>query len=533
MRKFSKLFVALILAVVLIGSSVYITAFAEGLPSSGECGADATYTFSNGVLTISGTGQMRNYDIGDSPFDSCDEIEKIIVESGITSIGENSFSWCNNLTEVSLPNTLTEIGEIAFYECNNLSEITIPNSLKSVGYMNFEYCSNMQTIYYMGTEEEFAKIDFGYSEDWSKFNIIYHNHTYKSTVTKATLTKNGKTVKKCAECGKTVSTVLYYPKTISISKTSYDYNGKVITPGVTVKNSKGKALKKGTDYTVSYSSARKKVGNYSATVNFKGNYTGKKVLKFKIMPKVSFASAALCVKQTKKINAKSSNKITYKSSNKKVASVNSKGVITAVKKGSATITVTSNKLSKTIKVKVSNPYIKLNKTKLSVDKGKSATLKATVFPSNAKVIWKSANTKIAKVSSKGKITGVKVGSTTVKATIKYKGKTYQKSCKVTVKKPKPVDAGSTQAAKRAKEYLGIMAFSRKGLIEQLEFEGFTNSQAIYGVDHSGANWKSQAVKKAKDYLDIMSFSRSGLIEQLEFEGFTSAEANYAVSEIGL
>ena len=89
------------------------------------------------------------------------------------------------------------------------------------------------------------------------------------------------------------------------------------------------------------------------------------------------------------------------------------------------------------------------------------------------------------------------------------------------------------AVKKAKAYLNTMAFSRSGLIKQLEFEGFTNDEAIYGVDNVSVDWNEQAVKKAKAYLDTMAFSRSGLIKQLEFEGFTYEQAVYGVEQNGL
>ncbi len=87
-----------------------------------------------------------------------------------------------------------------------------------------------------------------------------------------------------------------------------------------------------------------------------------------------------------------------------------------------------------------------------------------------------------------------------------------------------------QALKKAKSYLNSSAFSKSGLTEQLEYEGFTSSQAKYGVDNCGANWNEQAVKKAKQYLKSSSFSRQRLKEQLEYEGFTSSQAEYGVSQ---
>jgi hypothetical protein len=56
---------------------------------------------------------------------------------------------------------------------------------------------------------------------------------------------------------------------------------------------------------------------------------------------------------------------------------------------------------------------------------------------------------------------------------------------------------------------------------------------VYGVDHCDADWMEQAVKKAKSYLDMMAFSRSGLIEQLEYEGFTTEQAVHGVEANGL
>lgn len=89
------------------------------------------------------------------------------------------------------------------------------------------------------------------------------------------------------------------------------------------------------------------------------------------------------------------------------------------------------------------------------------------------------------------------------------------------------------AVRKAEEYLNVMPFSKSGLIEQLEFEGFTNEEAVYGVNNVSVDWNEQAVKKAEEYLDIMPFSRSGLIEQLEFEGFTYEQAVYGVEQNGL
>ncbi|MBQ3137707.1 MAG: fibronectin type III domain-containing protein [Clostridia bacterium] len=112
-----------------------------------------------------------------------------------------------------------------------------------------------------------------------------YEHTYQTITTKATLKKNGKTEIKCSVCGSvSKTTTIYYPKTIKLSATTYTYNNKTKTPSVTVKDSKGKTLKKGTDYTVTYPKKRKAIGKYTVTVTFKGNYSGTKKLTFEIVP---------------------------------------------------------------------------------------------------------------------------------------------------------------------------------------------------------------------------------------------------------
>ena len=131
--------------------------------------------------------------------------------------------------------------------------------------------------------------------------------------------------------------------------------------------------------------------------------------------------------------------VTWKSSNNKIATVSSKGTVKGVKKGTAIITVTTKDGGKTATCKVTvKPVavksVKLNKKTASVKKGKTITLKATITPSNATtktVTWKTSNKKIATVTSKGIVKGVKKGTATITVTTKDGKKTAK--CKVTVK----------------------------------------------------------------------------------------------------
>lgn len=92
--------------------------------------------------------------------------------------------------------------------------------------------------------------------------------------------------------------------------------------------------------------------------------------------------------------------------------------------------------------------------------------------------------------------------------------------------------GQRNAISTAENYLDYTAFSRTGLIEQLEFEEYATEDATFAVDHLDVDWDHQAAAKAEDYLDFTSFSRQGLIDQLLFEGFTQEQAEYGVTAVG-
>lgn len=130
-------------------------------------------------------------------------------------------------------------------------------------------------------------------------------------------------------------------------------------------------------------------------------------------------------------------KITWTSSKKSVATVSSKGVVKAKKKGTAVITAKYGKKKLTCKVTVKQPVtsIKLSKTSISLNEGKTYSLKTSIAPKNADnkaVVWKSSNKKIATVSSKGIVAAKSAGTATITATAKD-GSGKKSSCKVTIK----------------------------------------------------------------------------------------------------
>ncbi|MCD8347073.1 MAG: leucine-rich repeat protein [Lachnospiraceae bacterium] len=135
------------------------TEAAVSATASGTCGADTsnlTWTLEDGVLTISGTGDMATYavnttSVSDSTtnppwFSYNDTITSVVIESGVTSIGAYAFMHCTALTSITIPSTVTAIGARAFYECTALPSITIPDSVTTISSYAFLYCSSLKSI---------------------------------------------------------------------------------------------------------------------------------------------------------------------------------------------------------------------------------------------------------------------------------------------------------------------------------------------------------------------------------------------------
>lgn len=100
--------------------------------TSGTCGAEGDgsnlrWSLSGGVLTISGTGAMKNWKnyYDPSPWEKNDQITHVVIESGVTSIGNSAFWGCFYLTDISMPDTVTRIGGEAIYACLNLTSLDI------------------------------------------------------------------------------------------------------------------------------------------------------------------------------------------------------------------------------------------------------------------------------------------------------------------------------------------------------------------------------------------------------------------------
>jgi len=114
----------------------------------GTCGNGVYWSYNNTskTLAIFGMGAMENYKYWNTRWFDYQEITKVVISDGVTSIGENAFFECSALTSITIPASVTSIGEWAFRDCHALTSITIPASVTSIGENAISRCRSLASI---------------------------------------------------------------------------------------------------------------------------------------------------------------------------------------------------------------------------------------------------------------------------------------------------------------------------------------------------------------------------------------------------
>ena len=141
-----------LLALAMLLALLPTAAFAADIVDSGTCGAEGngsnvTWSLdSDGTLTIAGSGKMKDYQFTDAPWKSqSDQIKKIVIKNGVTSIGINAFYLCSNATTVDIPESVTSISYGAF-QSSGLTSVAIPASVTELVWNAFFGCNKLQKV---------------------------------------------------------------------------------------------------------------------------------------------------------------------------------------------------------------------------------------------------------------------------------------------------------------------------------------------------------------------------------------------------
>ena len=118
-------------------------------------------------------------EIGESAFASCVKLKNLSFENDIYSIGKSAFSFCEGIRYLKLAGKITKIPERAFESCNFIETVIISDNIEYIGANAFRDISDAANIYYMGTSEDWEKINlnsnFEMNEDFIFFNYTSGN----------------------------------------------------------------------------------------------------------------------------------------------------------------------------------------------------------------------------------------------------------------------------------------------------------------------------------------------------------------------
>ena len=511
--------------------------------------------------------------IGNSAFSGCESLPEAILPSGVEKIESNAFKNCKALKKAAVPDTVSSIGSSAFYGCEALTDITLGSKLKKIESQTFYGCIVLPSIvipYNVTTIGDSAFVNC------TKLTQITVPRNTTSIASNAFSYPKKMTMYGPSDCyaqtyasGKGIKYVTQDIHATSVSldsteKTAERYDDFQLTATIAPLNF--------TDAVV-WTSSNEEVATVSDTgyVEICGVGTAvitvtagnvKAVCKItvpQLIDWIEFDEDEIELKAGQTYQLKpyispsdaTNKKLKYTSSDTKVAEVSASGLVTAKSEGEAKIRAAATDGSDeyavcyvTVTGKAKVTGITLDRTSAEVKRGEKLTLNVTASPSyasNKKVVWKSANTKIATVDANGSVTAKAPGRTKITVT-SSENSSYQASCTVTVpyKITYKLNKGKNNASNPSTYYgkkVTLKNPSRKGYAFAGWYTDAKFKKKITSISSSAksdyvlyAKWTKVKVAKASLTSAKNSKSKQILLKYKKVSGAKGYEISYSTDK---
>ena len=541
------------------------------LPSMLKAISSSTFEGCKKLTTINFPSTLTT--IGNSAFSGCESLPEAILPSGVEKIESNAFKNCKALKKAAVPDTVSSIGSSAFYGCEALTDITLGSKLKKIESQTFYGCIVLPSIvipYNVTTIGDSAFVNC------TKLTQITVPRNTTSIASNAFSYPKKMTMYGPSDCyaqtyasGKGIKYVTQDIHAISVSlditeKTTERYDDFQLTATIAPLNFTDAVVWTSSNEEVATVSDTGYVeicgvGTAVITVTAGNVKAACKITVPQLIDWIEFDEDEIELKAGETYQLKpyispsdaTNKKLKYTSSDTKVAEVSASGLVTAKSEGEAKIRAAATDGSDeyavcyvTVTGKAKVTGITLDRTSAEVKRGEKLTLNATVSPSyasNKKVVWKSANTKIATVDANGSVTAKAPGRTKITVT-SAENSSYQASCTVTVpyKITYKLNKGKNNASNPSTYYgkkVTLKNPSRKGYAFAGWYTDAKFKKKITSISSSAksdyilyAKWTKVKVAKASLTSAKNSKSKQILLKYKKVSGAKGYEISYSTDK---
>ncbi len=511
--------------------------------------------------------------IGNSAFSGCESLPEAILPSGVEKIESNAFKNCKAMKKAVVPDTVSSIGSSAFYGCEALTDITLGSKLKKIESQTFYGCTVLPSIvipYNVTTIGDSAFVNC------TKLTQITVPRNTTSIASNAFSYPKKMTMYGPSDCyaetyasGKGIKYVTQDIHATSVSldiieKTAERYDDFQLTATIAPLNFTDAVVWTSSNEEVATVSDTGYVeicgvGTAVITVTAGNVKAACKITVPQLIDWIEFDEDEIELKAGQTYQLKpyispsdaTNKKLKYTSSDTKVAEVSASGLVTAKSEGEAKIRAAATDGSDeyavcyvTVTGKAKVTGITLDRTSAEVKRGEKLTLNVTVSPSyasNKKVVWKSANTKIATVDANGSVTAKAPGRTKITVT-SSENSSYQASCTVTVpyKITYKLNKGKNNASNPSTYYgkkVTLKNPSRKGYAFAGWYTDAKFKKKITSISSSAksdyilyAKWTKVKVAKASLTSAKNSKSKQILLKYKKVSGAKGYEISYSTDK---